>query len=95
MYYADQNAIFSLYLGGWGGLLSAFCPRGQGGGECKMSTWGGGGKIGQKLVYVVVECPLFSDLNTKLYFDWQIEGSSQPFCFFGLEPVSRVGKIAE
>ena len=51
---------FMWYFRGWGGLLSTFCPRGQGGGgKCpRLSTRGGEGvKIGQNLVHVVVECP--------------------------------------
>ena len=52
--------IFFFILGG--GLLSTFCPRGQGREVVKcprLSTRGGEGvEIGQNLVHVVIECPL-------------------------------------
>ena len=44
-----------------GGLLSTFCPRGQGGGV----------EIGQNLVHVVVECPLTMCISADVSIELQ------------------------
>ena len=57
---------------GGGGFFAPFVPVDKGGGyvECpRLSNWGGeGGKIGSKLVHVVVECPLRWDKYLLFFF---------------------------